>query len=352
MANPTVPLSSPSLDPTPVFEFVRWSYGSELLTAAVAYFDLFSLLGRGPLDFDEIARELKLSPRATNVLVVALRAMKLLDADSRGKVFPSPLARQSLVPGGEFYMGDYVSLTFQSPGVKNLVERLRSDKPIETHPEDKGVGFIFREGMESAMDHEDSARRLTLSLAGRARIVAPALAAKYPLAGARRLLDIGGGSGLYSVGFVRANPGLRAVVWDRAPVLNVAREMAERFGVSGRIELVPGDMFASPIPSGCDVMLLSNILHDWDIPDCQKLLGRCAQALPAGGRVLIHDVFLNDELDGPLPVAFYSAALFNVTEGRAYSAGEYKAMLRAAGLTPEEIVPTAVHCGVLAATKK
>ena len=62
--------------------------------------------------------------------------------------------------------------------------------------------------------------------------------------------------------------------------------------------------------------------------------GRCAAALPAGGRLLIHDVFLNDDLDGPLPVALYSAALFALTEGRAYSAAEYRAWLREAGLTP------------------
>ena len=68
--------------------------------------------------------------------------------------------------------------------------------------------------------------------------------------------------------------------------------------------------------------------------------------------MLIHDVFLNDALDGPLPVALYSAALFNVTEGRAYSGAEYREMLAAAGLEPGKIVPTLVHCGVLAGTRR
>ena len=69
----------------------------------------------------------------------------------------------------------------------------------------------------------------------------------------------------------------------------------------------------------------------------------------AGGRLLIHDVFLNDAMDGPLPVALYSAALFSVTEGRAYSAAEYREFLTGAGLTPKPVVPTLVHCGVLPA---
>ncbi len=79
-------------------------------------------------------------------------------------------------------------------------------------------------------------------------------------------------------------------------------------------------------------MLLSNVLHDWDVPECRALIARLAAALPAGGRLLIHDVFLNDALDGPLPIALYSAALFTLTEGRAYSAGEYRAWLAEAGL--------------------
>jgi hypothetical protein len=58
-------------------------------------------------------------------------------------------------------------------------------------------------------------------------------------------------------------------------------------------------------------------------------------------------VFLNDALDGPLPEALYSAALFSVTQGRAYSAAEYRAWLSEAGLRPGPVVPTLIHCGVL-----
>jgi hypothetical protein len=100
------------------------------------------------------------------------------------------------------------------------------------------------------------------------------------------------------------------------------------------------------------VILLSNILHDWDVPECRALVGRLAKALPAGGRLLIHDVFLNDALDGPLALALYSAALFVLTEGRAYSAAECRAWLAEAGLTPGEVVPTLVRCGVLPGVKR
>jgi hypothetical protein len=117
-------------------------------------------------------------------------------------------------------------------------------------------------------------------------------------------------------------------------------------------------MFADTLPThddlpgeSPDVILLSNVLHDWDVPECRALMRRCANALAPRGRLLIHDVFLNDALDGPLPVALYSAALFTLTEGRAYSASEYRNWMGEAGLTPGELIPTLVHCGVLIGRK-
>jgi hypothetical protein len=133
--------------------------------------------------------------------------------------------------------------------------------------------------------------------------------------------------------------------------LKVAEELAHAQGVRERLELAPGDMFTDAVPHGADVCLLCNVLHDWDVEDCQRLIARCADALPAGGWLLIHDVLLNDGLDGPLPIALYSAALFSITEGRAYSGAEYRSWLAAAGLQIEATVPTLAHASLIAARK-
>jgi hypothetical protein len=205
--------------------------------------------------------------------------------------------------------------------------------------------------MSSAMEQEAAARKFTLALAGRAKNVAPVLAERVPMADAKVLLDVGGGTGIYSIACLRKYPNLRAIVWDRPQVLKVAKEFADAAGVADRLELRPGDMFADPVPTGCDVMLLSNILHDWDVPECRTIVSRLAAALPKSGRLLIHDAFLNDTLDGPLPVALYSANLFCVTEGRCYSAAEYGAWLTEAGLKLGSVVPTIAHCAVLPGIK-
>ena len=351
------PLSKPQSDPTSIFEHFRGCYSTELLTAAVVEFGLFRRLSDRPKSLDELRSEIGLQRRPAVVLLTALRAMGLLTTDEVGRFTLTPQSREHLLPGAEFDVSGYISLASESPDVREMISRLKSNRPAGAEPtaptgeQPDGPAFIFREGSASAMDVEASARFLTMSLAGRAKNVAPVLAERVPLDATRTLLDVGGGSGIYSMAWLRRHPQLKAIVWDRPEVLKVAREMAEQYGVADRLECVPGDMFLDPVPAA-DVILLSNILHEWDEPDCATLVNRCAAALPNNGRLLIHDVLLNDDHSGPLPTALYSAALFTLTEGRAYSAREFQSWLTAAGLQLEPIVRTLVHCSVIGGLKR
>ncbi|HEY5314415.1 MAG TPA: methyltransferase [Pirellulales bacterium] len=344
-------LLPPATDPTPIFAWFRGNFATELLVAAAAHFDVFGRLARAELPPGELGAQLGLAERPQMVLFTALRAMGLLTLRSSGELALTELARAHLLPGAPHDVSGYLGLAAESPGVREMLLRLRSNRPAAAGPDEPGAAFIFRPDLDSAMEQQHAARRLTLALAGRAKNVAPALAQAVPLDDARCLLDIGGGTGLYSIAWLQRHPGLRAIVWDRPHVLEVAREMAVEYGVAERLECLAGEMFSDSVPAHADVCLLSNILHDWDTADCRRLVARCAAALPAGGRLIIHDVLLNDALDGPLDVALYSAALFSSTEGRAYSRAEYAAWLAEAGLVPEVVRPTGVHCFALVARK-
>jgi ubiquinone/menaquinone biosynthesis C-methylase UbiE len=344
--------SFPETDPTPIFELFRGSHATEILVAAVCHLKVFDRMADGPQSWIELKEHTGLAERPMVVLVTALQAMGLLEKDDSGNYSSTPIAREHLGAGAGFGVDGYLGLAAESPGVLDFVARLRSNKPRGAEDPETGAAFIFKEGMDSAMDREAEARHLTLSLAGRANNVAPHLAANLDLSGVQTLLDVGGGSGIYSIALVQANPGLRAIVMDGPEVLKVAAEFVEKHGVGDRVELLAGDMFADDLPE-CDAVLLSNILHDWDVPECEVLLKRCAGVIPVGGRVLIHDVFLDDTMDGPLPLALYSASLFSLTEGRVYSAAEYRTMLEKAGLEPLlGITKTLVHCGVLEGFRK
>ena len=343
-------LPSPNTDPTRVFELFRGSYGTELLTAAVAHLGVFSLLAKEPRTLQELQRDLKLQQRAAIVLTTALQAMQLLRKNNEGRFDLTEVAAEHLVAGDEFDVGSYLSLAASSPGVLEMVERLRTNRPAVLSSDEDGAAFIYRDGMKSAMEQTQLAEHFTLALSGRAKNVAPVLAERVPLRTATTLLDVGAGTSIYSIAFLRANPQLKAIALDRPEVLKTAERFAADYGVTDRMKLHAADMFADPLPSA-DVILLSNILHDWDIVDCQTLVNRCAAALNPGGRLIIHDVLLNDNLDGPLPIALYSASLFCFTEGRAYSAAEYNHWLQSAGLKPSAPISTFVHCHAIVANR-
>jgi hypothetical protein len=343
-------MTIPPTDPGAIFLHYRSNFASELLIAAVAHIPVFAALAKGPLSQTDLGAAVALAPRPTAVLVTALRAMGMLVL-AGGRLALTEQARNHLAPGAAWSIADYLGLSANEPGVLEMVARLRTDRPAGSDADQGGAAFIFKAGTASAMEAEASARRFTLGLAGRARCVAPAVALRAGLEQAEVLLDVGGGTGLYALACLERYPHLRAIVWDRPEVLKVAREMAAASPAGDRLELRPGDMFTDEVPHA-DVMLLSNILHDWDFPECNELVGRLAPALPKGGRLLVHDVFLDDDLGGPLPIALYSARLFTVCAGRAYSGAEYRAMLRQAGLTPgDTMAPTLADCGIITGTK-
>ena len=165
--------------------------------------------------------------------------------------------------------------------MKDLVDRLRTGRPAGDTPEGRGAAYIYRKGVKSAMQDERQARWLTERLTGRAINTAAVLAEVAPLPGANHLIDVGGGTGVFSVAYVQKDPMLRATVFELPEVSKVARDYAERYGVADRVACIDGDMFTDPFPEEADAILLSNVLHDWDVPECRSLVYKCSQGAAA-----------------------------------------------------------------------
>jgi SAM-dependent methyltransferase len=144
---------------------------------------------------------------------------------------------------------------------------------------------------------------------------------------------------------------LRAAVFEKPPVDKVARNAIAQRDYNERVEVIAGDMFKDPLPGDFDVHLISNVLHDWDVPEVRKILSASAAALPSKGLLIIHDAYINADKTGPLPVAAYSAMLMHSTEGKCYSTTEMKRFLNEFGFVEFKYEATAADRGILTAIK-
>jgi hypothetical protein len=144
---------------------------------------------------------------------------------------------------------------------------------------------------------------------------------------------------------------LRAAVFDKVPVDRIARENIARRGGEGKVDVIAGDMFSEALPTGFDVHLISNVLHDWDEAPVLAILKKSSEALPRGGLLIVHDAFINAEKTGPLPVAQYSVLLMHSTQGKCYSLGEMRTYLNNTGFEYLDHKPTAADRSYILARK-
>jgi SAM-dependent methyltransferase len=158
------------------------------------------------------------------------------------------------------------------------------------------------------------------------------LAEEYNASGRKKLLDIGGGSGTYTMAFLRANPGLRAVIFDLEPVVDMARERLAAEGLLYRVELIPGDFYADDLPTGCDFALASAIVHQ-NSPERNLLFfKKVFAALAPGGVFLIRDHVMDKERTWPLAGALFALnMLVNYNGGDTYTFEELRLALAEAG---------------------
>jgi acetylserotonin N-methyltransferase len=254
------------------------------------------------------------------------------------------MAREHLVESSVWSLGPYFASLHDRPVARDFVEVLRTGKPAGWS------GDAAAADWHRSMAQEDFAAKFTAAMDCRGRYLSQALARRLDLSGCSRLLDIGGGSGIYACSLVAHHPHLTALVLDQAPVDRFCRDGVKARGLAHRVEVMAGNMFAG-LPTGCDAHLFSNVLHDWDEPEVKGLLARSYEALPAKGLLIIHDAIINATKSGPLHVAEYSALLMHSTQGKCYSIGEYSALLEGAGFTLGQFGDTAAARSFLTATK-
>jgi SAM-dependent methyltransferase len=148
----------------------------------------------------------------------------------------------------------------------------------------------------------------------------------------RRLLDVGGGSGTYTVAFLRVNPALEAVLFDLPEVIPLAERRLRAEGLLDRVRLHAGSFYEDELPTGCDVALLSAIIHQNGPAENVALFRKIHRALQPGGVLIIRDHVMEDDRTRPPAGAMFALNMLVSTDsGDTYSFAEIRRALAEAG---------------------
>lgn len=339
-----LPTRCAGTDPTSIYRYRDGLYAADLLAAAIVHLDFFTWLKGHPSSQAAICRAFKVKERPADVMLTLFVAMGLVKR--RGGTFSlTPTAKEHLVRSSPWFIGPYFASLKDRPVCRDMLKVLRTDLPANW-------GSLKREKeWARAMEEKAFADQFTAAMDCRGVFLGQAMAKALKLGRRKALLDVAGGSGIYACSLVARHPDLKAAILEKPPVDRVARAAIAKRGFAGRVSVIVGDMFKNAWPVGFDVHLISNVLHDWDVPVVKRLLARSFAALNPGGLVIIHDAHLNADKSGPLHVAEYSAMLMHSTEGRCYSVAESREYLRDAGFRSVKFTPTAAARGIIVAAK-
>lgn len=285
-----------------------------LLTGAEL--DLFTLTASEPFGAREIAGRIGADLRALTIVLDALAAMGLLiKKDDAYRTEPSA-ARLLTADGPESIL----------PIIRhnvNLWERWGrlTGKVVAPPPPD-----VSMEAFIGAMH-------------AIARPLAPRIVALVDPAGARRLLDVGGGSGTYTLAFLEAMPEMRATIFDLPPVIEMARERVGAAGMLERVTLAPGDYRKDPLPGGHDLAFVSAIIHQNSPAENVMMFRKIFAALSPGGRIVVRDHVLGPDRTEPRSGALFAVNMLVGTEaGNSYTEAEIREALAQAGFTGIRVI--------------
>lgn len=326
--------------PTPerIMQIGMGFMASKTLLSAVEL-ELFTVLGSQSKTGSEIGDRLGLHPRGQYDFLDALVALGLLDRDGDG---PEALYRNTADTG--FFLDKsqpaYLGGILEMANARlygfwdNLTEGLKTGAPQN---EAKSGGDFFGVLYSDPM-------RLEQFLGGMQGIQMGnflALLDKVDLSSATTLCDVGGANGTLCGLAVQRYPNLRATVLDLPPVVPVAQRHLEAMGVGDKVDVVSGDFFADDLPSA-DVIVMGNILHDWDEDQKKMLIAKAHKALNDGGRfIAIENVIDDARRTNVFGLLMSLNMLIELPGGFDYTGAQFDGWCKEAGFERTEVVPLA-----------
>jgi len=322
--------------PDDLLESLRSFQDSRVILAAVEL-NLFEAIGSGA-DATTVARAIGADPRATEMLLNALCSLRLLKKEGR-------LFHNTAVGSRYFVAASPDSARDYLMHIANIWTRW------------SGLTECVKAGTAVGRNEvSDRGSEWTRHFIGAMNCIArervPLVVRAVGAEARKRMLDAGGGSAAYSIGFCRANPSLTAEVFDLPEVVELTKRYVESAGLSERIKIRPGDLTRDSLGSGFDLVMVSQVCHSLSSAENLRLVGRCRDALIPGGTLAIQEFILEEDRTSPKHATLFALnMLVGTPAGRTYTEGEISEWIRASGFKEIRRVRLPGPSGLMLATR-
>jgi len=304
------------MNPTRIREFASSYQKSRILLSAFEL-DIFTNIDESGSESNQIASTLSLDKHACERLLNALVSLGFLTKKS--KVFFNTaesftfLSKKSPEYLGGLMHSNHLWTTWSN--LTSVVKTGMSAHPAEINERGEEWLFSFINAMHD-----------------RGKKQAPQQLANIDLSVTKSVLDIGGGSGAYSMEFVSKKPGIEATVFDLPKVIPITKKFIDKEGYSGKIKTYTGDYTTDELPKGFDLVFLSAVIHSNSLEVNQNLIKKCFHSVNHNGKIIIQDWIMNNDRTHPVSGAIFAINMLVGTEaGDTFTEQEVTEMLTSAG---------------------
>ncbi|MFI1019047.1 class I SAM-dependent methyltransferase [Streptomyces sp. NPDC020965] len=310
--------------PTPdgVLRLINGYWATGVVGAAACH-SLFTHLEDGAGTAAELAERAGIAPRGAQTLLDGLVGVGLVEL-SEGRYRNTPEASRYLVDGKPTSLSGFARLKLKHMGgLAALPDVVRAGGPVRNATTEVADNPHWEEIVPAIAAQSVPAAGIAAEVLGLAD------------AGAVAILDVGGGSGVYSANWLAANPAARSTQLDWEPINVIARRLLAERGLADRFTTVAGDFHTTDFGTAeYDIALYSHIAHQESPEDNIAVFSRLREALKPGGALVVCDYVVDDDRGGPaLPLIFAAEMLLKSARGGTWRRSDYHDWLVKAGFT-------------------
>ena len=299
------------------------------------------LLHDQPRSSEDLARATGMHAPSLYRVLRALSSAGVFAEDGNGRFEMSPLAEplRTDVPNSVRHITIMMGEPWHARAISAMLYSVRTGEPAFAREFGTGLFDFLTEDSEAAAVFNEAMANLS-------SLDADAIVAAYDFSGVRTLVDIGGGQGRLLSAILRANPGLRGVLFDTPEVIEGASLRIQEAGLADRCELAAGNFFEA-VPEGGDAYLLRHIVHDWADERAVAILRNCHGAMNDRGRLLVVETVIMPGNDPSFGKLLDLEMLFLTDGGRERSANEFRELFGAAGFRLSRILPMTSELSII-----